>query len=43
MDMAIEHEERVVGKQELATDVKMGMRMPSFQVLNQADARPWQF
>lgn len=34
---------RVVGKQNLAKNVKIGMRMPSFQVLNQADARPWQF
>ena len=34
---------RVIGKQELATNIKIGMRMPSFQVLNQADARPWQF
>lgn len=35
--------ERVVGKQELAKNIKMGMRFPSFQVLNQSDARPWQF
>ncbi len=34
---------RVVGKQELASNIKIGMRMPSFQVLNQADARPSQF
>lgn len=34
---------RVVGKQELATAIKLGMRMPSFKVLNQADARPWHF
>ena len=34
---------RVVSKQELATDIKVGMRMPSFKVLNQADARPWHF
>jgi len=34
---------RVIGNQELATNIKIGMRMPSFQVLNQADARPWQF
>ena len=31
---------RVVGKQEMATNIKMGMRFPSFQVLNQSDARP---
>ena len=35
--------ERVVAKQELAKEVKVGMRMPSFKVLNQADARPWHF
>lgn len=34
---------RVVGKQDLASNVHMGMRMPSFQILNQADARPSQF
>jgi phenol 2-monooxygenase (NADPH) len=34
---------RVVGKQELAGNIKLGMRMPSFKVLNQADARPWHF
>lgn len=33
----------VVSLQELARDVKVGMRMPSFKVLNQADARPWHF
>ncbi len=33
----------VVGKQELASNIKLGMRFPSFQVLNQSDARPWQF
>ena len=34
---------QVTGKQDLATNIKMGMRFPSFQVLMQADARPWQF
>lgn len=34
---------RVIGKQGLAPNIQLGMRMPSFQVLNQADARPWQF
>lgn len=34
---------RVVGKQNLATNIQMGMRMPSYQVLNHSDARPWQF
>lgn len=33
----------VVGKQELATNIKLGMRFPSFKVLNQSDARPWHF
>lgn len=33
----------VVSSQELAGEVKVGMRMPSFKVLNQADARPWHF
>ena len=32
---------RVISKQELASEVKVGMRMPSYKVLNQADARPW--
>ncbi|KAI9815565.1 MAG: hypothetical protein M1827_002699 [Pycnora praestabilis] len=34
---------RVVGKQNLATNIKLGMRFPSFKVLNQSDARPWHF
>ncbi|OAA65798.1 Monooxygenase, FAD-binding protein [Niveomyces insectorum RCEF 264] len=33
----------VQSRQELATLVKIGMRMPSFKVLSQADARPWHF
>ena len=33
---------RVVSKPHLARDIKLGKRMPSYQVLNQADARPWQ-
>lgn len=28
-------------KQELAANIKLGMRMPSYKVLNQSDARPW--
>ena len=35
--------QKVVGKQELANNIRIGMRFPSFQVLNQSDARPWQF
>lgn len=29
--------------QDLATGILIGMRMPSFKVLNQSDARPWHF
>ena len=35
--------DRVVAKQELSSNIKLGMRFPSFQVLNPSDARPWQF
>ncbi|KAF1976421.1 hypothetical protein BU23DRAFT_456011 [Bimuria novae-zelandiae CBS 107.79] len=34
---------QIPGKQELAANIKLGMRFPSFQVLNQSDARPWPF
>ncbi|TGO67825.1 hypothetical protein BOTNAR_0035g00340 [Botryotinia narcissicola] len=34
---------RIIGKQHLATNIRIGMRMPSFKVLNQSDARPWHF
>ena len=34
---------RVVGKQDLATNILLGKRLPSFKVLNQSDARPWHF
>jgi phenol 2-monooxygenase len=34
---------RVVSKQDLVTEIKVRKRMPSFKVLNQADARPWHF
>ncbi|KAJ9306197.1 hypothetical protein DTO217A2_4313 [Paecilomyces variotii] len=34
---------RVVGKQSLSSVIQLGMRMPSFKVLNQTDARPWHF
>lgn len=33
--------EGVHSKQEPATNVKLGMRMRRFKVLNQSDARPW--
>lgn len=35
--------DKVVGKQDLASNIILGMRFPSFQVLNQSDARPWHF
>lgn len=34
---------QIVGKQELATEVKLGQRFPSYKILNQSDARPWHF
>ncbi|RAL59685.1 hypothetical protein DID88_000318 [Monilinia fructigena] len=34
---------RVISKEHLAFNIKIGMRMPSFKVLNQSDARPWHF
>ena len=34
---------RVVSQPEYATKLAVGQRMPSFKVLNQADARPWHF
>jgi phenol 2-monooxygenase len=33
----------VVSQDKYASKVKLGMRMPSFKVLNQSDARPWHF
>lgn len=33
----------VIGKQGLAKNIPIGMRFPSYQVLNQSDTRPWQF
>lgn len=32
-----------IGKQELATGIRLGMRFASFKVLNQSDARSWEF
>lgn len=34
---------QVIGKQELASETKIGMRFPSHQVLNQSDGRAWEF
>jgi phenol 2-monooxygenase (NADPH) len=42
-DVLGKSELRVVSRQELAGEIQVGMRMPSFKVLNQADARPWHF
>ena len=33
---------QVIAKPNLAQNIKLGMRLPSFQVLNQSDAHPWQ-
>jgi len=33
----------VIGKQHLAKNIILGMRFPSFKVLNQMDSRPWHF
>lgn len=33
---------KIVAKQELATGCPLGMRLPSFQIVNQSGARPWQ-
>jgi phenol 2-monooxygenase (NADPH) len=32
---------KIVGKQVLAQNIKLGMRIPSHKVLNQSDGRPW--
>lgn len=43
-DAGSAHPQRsIVAKPILAQNIKLGMRLPSFQVLNQSDARPWQF
>ncbi|KAF2661904.1 hypothetical protein K491DRAFT_686881 [Lophiostoma macrostomum CBS 122681] len=40
-DVSSTSKSRIIGTQDLAANIKMGMRFPSFKVLNQADARPW--
>ena len=40
-DVASIQPSTVQGKQELATGIPLGMRLPSFRVLNQADCRSW--
>ncbi|MCJ1307365.1 hypothetical protein MMC25_001011 [Agyrium rufum] len=37
------HTERVVGKQDLVTRIKLGMRLPSHQVLNHSSGYPTEF
>ena len=34
-------EKPIVGNQDFAKNIKMGMRIPSYKILNQSDARPW--
>lgn len=34
---------KIIGNQEMASNIPLGKRFPSFQVLNQSDARAWQF
>jgi phenol 2-monooxygenase len=45
--LSVEYPSSVVvagrGKQNVATNLKLGMRFPSHKVINQADARPWHF
>lgn len=43
VDLEVDEAGKVVGNQELATIINIDLRLPSFQVLNQANARPWQF
>lgn len=42
-DVSLSQPNKVVGRQELASNTKLGMRFPNYKVLNQADARPWEF
>lgn len=40
-DVSSSSKTHIIGQQQLATNIKMGMRFPSYKVLNQSDARPW--
>ncbi|KAJ5910500.1 hypothetical protein N7504_005143 [Penicillium tannophilum] len=40
-DLVNSKKHQVISKPELATKIDIGKRMPSFKVLNHADARPW--
>ncbi|CAO2652765.1 Nn.00g021760.m01.CDS01 [Neocucurbitaria sp. VM-36] len=42
-DVSSSQSNNIIGRQELASNIKLGMRFPSYKVLNQADARPWEF
>jgi phenol 2-monooxygenase len=42
-DIAPSRANSAVSLEGYASKVKLGMRMPSFKVLNQSDARPWHF
>ncbi|KAJ4362987.1 hypothetical protein N0V83_010104 [Neocucurbitaria cava] len=42
-DVSSSQPNKVIGQQELASNTKLGMRFPNYKVLNQADARPWEF
>lgn len=42
-DVSSSKTKAAISRQDLATNIKLGMRMPSFKVLNQSDARPWHF
>ena len=42
-DSATDAQTKIHVKEKLASNIKLGMRFPSFQVLNQSDARPWPF
>lgn len=42
-EIGVSSAHHTIDKQHLATKIPLGMRFPSFKVLNQSDARPWHF
>jgi hypothetical protein len=42
-DVSSNQPSKTIARQDLATGIKLGMRFPSVKVLNQSDARPWEF
>ena len=42
-DVSVASKSHITSDQDLAKDILVGKRMPSVKVLNQSDARPWQF